>query len=43
LSFAGEVTDETDDVLTIEVVGRVVSTGSTNGSDHVTAKLTVSR
>ena len=43
LSFSGSVTDDSDGVLTIEVVGRVVSTGSTNGSDHVTAKLAVSR
>ena len=39
LSFSGEVTDDADGVLTIDVVGRVVSTGSTDGGDHVTAKV----
>ena len=29
LSFSGEVTDETDGMLTIEVVGRVVTARST--------------
>jgi MaoC like domain len=43
LSFSGEVTGDADGVLTIDVVGRVVSTGSTNGSDHVTAKVRVTR
>jgi uncharacterized protein len=42
LSFTGEVTDDTDGVLTIEVIGLVVSTGSTNGMDHVTAKVGIS-
>jgi hypothetical protein len=42
LAFSGEVADDADGVLTIDVVGRVVSTGSTNGSDHVTAKVKVS-
>jgi hypothetical protein len=39
LSFTGEVTEETDEVLTIEVLGRVHSTGS----NHVTAKVEVKR
>jgi len=39
LGFSGEVTDDTDGVLTIEVVGRVVATGS----NHVTAKVGVKR
>jgi hypothetical protein len=42
LAFSGEVVDDTDGVLTIDVVGRVVSTGPTNGSDHVTAKVRIS-
>ena len=43
LSFSGKVTDDTDGVLTIDVVGRVASAGSTDGTDHVTAKLEVTR
>jgi MaoC like domain len=43
LSFSGEVTDETDGVLTIDVVGRVVTKGLTNGMDHVTAKVAIAR
>jgi acyl dehydratase len=42
LTFSGEVVDDTDGVLTIDVVGKALSTGSTNGADHVTAKVTIS-
>ena len=37
LSFSGEVTDDTDGVLTIDVVGRVPL------GDHVTAKVAIAR
>ena len=37
LSFSGEVTDESDGVLTIDVVGKVPL------GDHVTAKLEIKR
>jgi hypothetical protein len=43
LAFSGEVVDDADGVLTLDVVGRVVSAGSTNGSDHVTAHVRISR
>jgi 3-oxo-4,17-pregnadiene-20-carboxyl-CoA hydratase beta subunit len=43
LRFTGSVTDESDGVLTIDVVGAVVSTGSTSGMHHVDATLTVTR
>jgi hypothetical protein len=39
LTFSGQVTDEADDVLTIEVVGQVAP----SGSNHVTAKVEVRR
>ena len=42
LSFSGEVVDDADGVLTIDVVGRVVSTGSTDGGNHVTATVVIS-
>ena len=43
LSFSGEVTGEVDGVLTVDVVGRVVTPDSANGGDHVTARLEVRR
>jgi hypothetical protein len=41
LAFSGTVTDETDGVLSIDVVGAVVSTGSTDGMNHVNATVKV--
>lgn len=42
LSFSGTVREEQDGVLTIDVVGTVVSTGSTSGMHHVDASVKVS-
>jgi acyl dehydratase len=39
--FTATVTDETDGVLTLAVVGEVVTDGPTNGMHHVDAKVRV--
>jgi hypothetical protein len=43
LSFSGKVTENTDGVLTIEVVGRAVPDSSSDGVTHVTATVGVKR
>jgi acyl dehydratase len=42
LRFSGSVTAVEDAVVTVDVVGSVVSTGSTDGMDHATATLVLS-
>ena len=39
--FTATVTDESDGVLTLSVVGEVVTSGPTNGMHHVDAKVVV--